>query len=198
VNCLSIGDSARPAPLPKTTAGCEDLKRTIAAVSEIWRTARHLPCGYMDTIYGVPVAMAMRASTTNSCGCCIYKRPNVHEPWLELLDASATRRRSAYRRGFSGNKCQSRSTIRACREALMHGGLRIKQRTVVEWVEASEIDSPGRRAVCGMRLAEESWCRRVLFGQKRGIQGMVHAIEYARSHKTFHFSDLPRHAMRRR
>jgi CTP synthase len=66
------------------------------------------------------------------------------------------------------------------REALLHGGLAHNHKTALDWIEAEDIDSP------------ETAARRLHgydgilvpggFG-KRGIQGMVHAIQYAREHK---------------
>jgi CTP synthase len=79
-----------------------------------------------------------------------------------------------------GKYVQLEDAYKSLRESLMHGGLAHKQRTVIEWVEAEEIDSPAA-AVARLDHADG-----ILvpggFG-KRGIQGMVHAIEYARSHK---------------
>ena len=69
---------------------------------------------------------------------------------------------------------------KSLREALMHGGLPHHVRTTIEWIEAEEMDSP---ATAARRLAHVDG---VLipggFG-KRGIQGMINAIQYAREHK---------------
>jgi len=79
-----------------------------------------------------------------------------------------------------GKYVQLEDAYKSLREALMHGGLAHKQRTVVEWVEAEEIDSP---ATAASRLGHADGILVPGGFGKRGIQGMVHAIEYARSHK---------------
>ncbi len=75
---------------------------------------------------------------------------------------------------------QLEDAYKSLREALIHGGLAHKQRTVIEWVEAEELDSP-ETAAARLRHADG-----ILipggFG-KRGIQGMVYAIEFARTRK---------------
>ncbi len=66
----------------------------------------------------------------------------------------------------------------------MHGGLPHHLRTVIEWIEAEEIDS---LATAARRLANVDG---VLvpggFG-KRGIQGMIYAIQHAREQKVPYF-----------
>ncbi len=69
---------------------------------------------------------------------------------------------------------------RALREALMHGGLANHQRTVIEWIEAEEIDSP---ATAEQRLRHVDGILVPGGFGKRGIAGMVHAITYAREKK---------------
>src|SRR5205807_1392249 len=75
---------------------------------------------------------------------------------------------------------QLEDAYKSLREALLHGGLAHNHKTSLDWVEAEDIDSP------------ETATRRLHgydgilvpggFG-KRGIQGMVYAIQYAREHK---------------
>jgi CTP synthase len=63
---------------------------------------------------------------------------------------------------------------------LLHGGLAHNHKTVLEWIEAEEIDSAETAA------ARLNGFDGILvpggFG-KRGIQGMVYTIQYAREHK---------------
>jgi CTP synthase len=82
--------------------------------------------------------------------------------------------------GIVGKYVQLEDAYKSLREALLHGGLAHNYRTVLEWVEAEEIDSP-ETAAARLRHVDA-----VLvpggFG-KRGIQGMVHTIRYAREKK---------------
>ena len=79
-----------------------------------------------------------------------------------------------------GKYVQLEDAYKSLREALVHGGLAHRLRTVIEWVEAEELDSPQTaaqrlRGMDGILVPGG-------FG-KRGIQGMVYAIQHAREHK---------------
>ena len=79
-----------------------------------------------------------------------------------------------------GKYVQLEDAYKSLREALGHGGLANRQRVVIEWIEAEDIDSPATaerrlRHVDGILVPGG-------FG-KRGIAGMVHAITYAREKK---------------
>jgi len=103
--------------------------------------------------------------------------------WLELLD-NMEHPRGEVRIGVVGKYVALEDAYKSLREALMHGGLPHHMRTVIEWIEAEEIDSPETAA---RRLAHVDG---VLvpggFG-KRGIQGMIYAIQYARERKVPYF-----------
>jgi CTP synthase len=79
-----------------------------------------------------------------------------------------------------GKYVQLEDAYKSLREALVHGGLANRQRVVIEWIEAEEIDSPSTAE----RLLRHADGVLVPGGfGKRGIQGMVHAITYARLKK---------------
>jgi CTP synthase len=79
---------------------------------------------------------------------------------------------------------QLEDAYKSLREALLHGGLAHNHKTVIDWIESEEIDS--------LEAAE----RRLRgydgilvpggFG-KRGIQGMIYTIQYAREYKVPYF-----------
>ena len=79
-----------------------------------------------------------------------------------------------------GKYVQLEDAYKSLREALVHGGLAHNVRTVMEWIEAEEIDSPETAA---RRLAHVDGILVPGGFGKRGIQGMVYAIQYAREHK---------------
>src|SRR6202035_4696432 len=134
----------------------------------------------MDTIYGVPVALAeeglddeiLRLLHLQAC-------ERDMSAWLELLDRIRNPQGEVHI-AVVGKYVQLEDAYKSLREALVHGGLAHKQRTVIEWVEAEEIDSP-EAAAARLRHADG-----ILvpggFG-KRGIQGMIYAIEYSRTQK---------------
>jgi CTP synthase len=79
-----------------------------------------------------------------------------------------------------GKYVQLEDAYKSLREALLHGGLAHNHKTVLEWIEAEEIDS-AETAAARLRGYDG-----ILvpggFG-KRGIAGMVHTIQYARENK---------------
>jgi len=134
----------------------------------------------VDTIYGVPVALAREGLDEQILRLLRLEAPPPDlSRWLALLDL-IRHPSGEVRIGVVGKYVQLEDAYKSLREALQHGGLAHKLRTVIEWVEAEEIDS--------MSTAE----RRLRhldailvpggFG-KRGIAGMVHAIQYARDTK---------------
>jgi CTP synthase len=134
----------------------------------------------MDTIYGVPVALADEGLDDEIVRILhLQVRERDMSAWLELLDRIRNPQ-GEVRIAVVGKYVQLEDAYKSLREALIHGGLAHKQRTVVEWVEAEEIDSP-QKAAALLRHADG-----ILvpggFG-KRGIQGMIYAIEYARTQK---------------
>jgi CTP synthase len=157
----------------------QDLKKKIALFCNM-AESRVISMRDMDTIYGVPVALADEGFD-NEIVRLLHLNAGERDMsrWLELLDRIRNPEGEVHI-AVVGKYVQLEDAYKSLREALMHGGLARKQRTVVEWVEAEEIDSAAA-AVARLRHADG-----ILvpggFG-KRGIQGMVHAIEYARSHR---------------
>ena len=113
----------------------------------------------------------------------LEERPANMQPWLDMLE-SLQHPKGEVRIGIVGKYVQLEDAYKSLREALLHGGLAHHHKTVIEWIESEEIDS--------LETAEKrlKGYRRILvprgFG-KRGIQGMIYTIEYAREHKVFYF-----------
>ena len=80
-----------------------------------------------------------------------------------------------------GKYVQLEDAYKSLREALLHGGLAHNHKTVLEWIEAEEIDSLETAAARGCASTTASWFRAVL--ASAASQGMVHTIHYAREHK---------------
>jgi CTP synthase len=99
--------------------------------------------------------------------------------WLGLLE-NLHHPQGEARIGVVGKYVALEDAYKSLREALLHGGLAHRMRTVIEWIEAEDLDSP---AAAARRLAHVDG---VLvpggFG-KRGIEGMIHTIRYARESK---------------
>ncbi len=134
----------------------------------------------VDTIYAVPVALSREGLDEQILRLLRIEAPERDlSPWLGLLDRMHNPE-GEVRIGVVGKYVQLEDAYKSLREALIHGGLAHHLRTGIEWVEAEEIDS--------VTTAERRLCQvdGVLvpggFG-KRGIQGMINAIQYARDHK---------------
>ncbi len=157
----------------------QDLKKKIALFCNM-AESRVISMRDMDTIYGVPVALADEGLDNE-----IVRLLHLHagerdmSRWLELLDRIRNPEGEVHI-AVVGKYVQLEDAYKSLREALMHGGLAHKQRTVVEWVEAEEIDSP---LAAVARLGHGDGILVPGGFGKRGIQGMVHAIEYARNNK---------------
>jgi CTP synthase len=157
----------------------QDLKKKIALFCNM-PESNVISMRDMDTIYGVPVALADEG-LDNEIVRLLHLKAGERDMsrWLELLDRIRNPEGEVHI-AVVGKYVQLEDAYKSLREALMHGGLAHKQRTVVEWVEAEEIDSP---ATAASRLGHADGILVPGGFGKRGIQGMVHAIEYARSHK---------------
>src|SRR6202140_3514963 len=157
----------------------QDLKKKIALFCNM-PESHVISMRDMDTIYAVPVALAEEGLDGE-----ILRQMHLDAQerdmrrWIELLDRIRNPE-GEVRIAVVGKYVQLEDAYKSLREALMHGGLAHKQRTVIEWVEAEEIDSP---ATAVARLHEADGILVPGGFGKRGIQGMVYAIEYARTQK---------------
>jgi CTP synthase len=134
----------------------------------------------VDSIYAVPVALAQEGLDEQILRLLkLEASPRNMSAWLSLLENMHHPQGEA-RIGVVGKYVALEDAYKSLREALLHGGLAHKVRTVIEWVEAEDMDSP---ATAARRLAHVDG---VLvpggFG-KRGIEGMIHTIQYAREAK---------------
>jgi CTP synthase (UTP-ammonia lyase) len=106
-------------------------------------------------------------------------RPSDMKPWLDLVHRMHHPAGEA-RIAVVGKYVQLEDAYKSLREALLHGGLAHNHKTVLEWIEAEDIDSAETAAA---RLhGYDGILVPGGFG-KRGIQGMVHTIQYARVHR---------------
>ncbi|MBZ5699873.1 MAG: CTP synthase [Acidobacteriia bacterium] len=157
----------------------QDLKQKIALFCNM-PESHVISMRDMDTIYAVPVALAEEDLDGEILRLMhLDARERDMTRWLELLDRIRNPE-GEVRIAVVGKYVQLEDAYKSLREALMHAGLAHKQRTVIEWVEAEEIDSP---AAAAARLCQADGILIPGGFGKRGIQGMIHAIEYARTHK---------------
>ena len=134
----------------------------------------------VSNIYEVPMSLATEGLDEQLLRLLrMQAQPRDLSRWLAMLE-NLEHPQGEVHIGVVGKYVQLEDAYKSLREALVHGGLANRQRTVIEWIEAEEIDSPATaerrlRHVDGILVPGG-------FG-KRGIAGMVHAITYAREKK---------------
>jgi CTP synthase len=109
--------------------------------------------------------------------------PRDMSRWLGMLE-KIEHPEGEVRIGVVGKYVQLEDAYKSLREALMHGGLPHRVRTVIEWVESEEIES---REEAEKRLRHVDGILVPGGFGKRGIEGMVLAIQYARERKVPYF-----------
>jgi len=131
-------------------------------------------------IYEVPMTLAAEGLDEQILRLLrLEAPPRDLSRWLAMLE-TLEHPQGEVRIGVVGKYVQLEDAYKSLREALVHGGLASRQRVVIEWIEAEDIDSADTaermlRHMDGILVPGG-------FG-KRGIAGMVHAITYAREKK---------------
>src|SRR5580693_3903721 len=157
----------------------EDLKHKIALFCNI-AEACVISMEDVKTIYEVPVELSREGLDAQILRLLrLEERPANMQPWLDMLD-HLQHPAGEVRIGIVGKYVQLEDAYKSLREALLHGGIAHNHRTVIDWIESEEIDSletaeKRLRGYDGILVPGG-------FG-KRGIQGMVYTIQYAREHK---------------
>jgi CTP synthase len=156
-----------------------DLKSKIALFCNVAESSV-ISAPDVGNIYEVPMSLASEGLDDR-----VLKLLHIDAPardlgkWIAMLER-VEHPEGEVRIGVVGKYVQLEDAYKSLREALVHGGLANHQRTVIEWIEAEEIDSTATaeqrlRHVDGILIPGG-------FGQ-RGIAGMVHTITYARERK---------------
>jgi CTP synthase len=85
--------------------------------------------------------------------------------------------------GLVGKYVEYEDSYKSLKESLLHGGLAHDARVNINWIEAEELQWPG----CAERLSRYDGILVPGGFGKRGIEGMLHAIRYARENKVPYF-----------
>ena len=138
----------------------------------------------VDTIYAVPVELSREGLDAQILRQLkLEDRPSDMRPWLDLVYRMHNPA-GEIRIAVVGKYVQLEDAYKSLREALLHGGLAHNQKTVLEWIEAEEIDSPETAAA---RLRGYDGILVPGGFGKRGIQGMINTIQFARESKIPYF-----------
>jgi CTP synthase len=134
----------------------------------------------VDTIYAVPSELSKEGLDAQIIRLLhLEDRPSNMKPWLDLVQRMH-HPEGKVRIAVVGKYVQLEDAYKSLREALLHGGLAHRHKTVLEWIEAEEIDSA--EAAAKRLQGYDGILVPGGFG-KRGIQGMVHTIQFARESK---------------
>jgi CTP synthase len=134
----------------------------------------------VDTIYAVPVELNNEGLDAQILHLLkLEARPQDLKPWIDLIHRMHHPAGEA-RIAVVGKYVQLEDAYKSLREALLHGGLAHNHKTVLEWIEAEEIDSV--QAAASRLRGYDGILVPGGFG-KRGVQGMIYTISYARENK---------------
>jgi CTP synthase len=158
-----------------------DLKRKIALFCNV-AEACVISMEDVKTIYAVPVELAREGLDSQILRLLKleeHPHPQDLKLWIDLVHRMSHPVGEA-RIAIVGKYVQLEDAYKSLREACLHGGLAHDHKTVLEWIEAEEIDSV-QTAAAKLRGFDG-----ILvpggFG-KRGVQGMIYTIQYARENK---------------
>ena len=156
-----------------------ELKRKIALFCNVVESCV-ISMEDVDTIYAVPAELSKEGLDAQIIRLLhLEDRPSNMKPWLDLVQRMH-HPEGKVRIAVVGKYVQLEDAYKSLREALLHGGLAHGYKTVLEWIEAEEIDSA--EAAAKRLQGYDGILVPGGFG-KRGIQGMVHTIQFARESK---------------
>ena len=156
-----------------------ELKRKIALFCNVAESCV-ISMEDVKTIYEVPVELSkegLDAQITRSLR--LEDGLANMQPWMEMLQR-LHHPKGDVRIAIVGKYVQLEDAYKSLREALLHGGLAHNHKTVIEWIESEEIDSP---AAAEKRLKGYDGILVPGGFGKRGIQGMVYTIQFAREQR---------------
>ena len=156
-----------------------DLKRKIALFCNVAESCV-ISMQDVKTIYEVPVELSKEGLDGQITRLLRLEDRHANmQPWLDMLNR-LHHPKGEVRIGIVGKYVQLEDAYKSLREALLHGGLAHNHKTVIEWIESEEIDS---LETAEKRLKNYDGILVPGGFGKRGIQGMVYTIQYAREHK---------------
>jgi CTP synthase len=134
----------------------------------------------VDTIYAVPVELGREGLDAQILRLLkLEDHPQDLKAWVDLVHR-LHHPAGEVRIAIVGKYVQLEDAYKSLREALLHGGLAHNHKTVLEWIEAEDIDSIETAAA---RLRGYDGILVPGGFGKRGVQGMIYTIQHAREHK---------------
>ncbi|MEZ5401572.1 MAG: CTP synthase [Bryobacteraceae bacterium] len=137
----------------------------------------------VDSVYEVPLELASQRA--DEIILKLLSLPAADRDltcWTDML-SRLKNPRSVVEIGIVGKYVEYEDSYKSLKEALLHGGLAHNVKVNITWIEAEELSWPG----CARRLERYDGILVPGGFGKRGIEGMLHAIRYARENKVPYF-----------
>jgi CTP synthase len=159
-----------------------DLKAKVALFCNV-STEAVITARDVDWVYEVPLTLAREGLDEILLRCLNLPAGERHmEEWERLVER-VRHPADTVTIGLVGKYVEFEDSYKSLKEALVHGGLAHNLRVELRWIEAEGVEGPD-----WMRQLEDLDGILVPGGfGKRGIAGMIRAIEYARTRKVPYF-----------
>jgi CTP synthase len=172
---ILICRSERPLP--------EDQRAKIALFCDVDREAVLNACD-ADTVYQVPLDLAEQGADA-----IILRQLQLDHAgesdlseWRGMLDRLRNPQDEVHI-GLVGKYVEYEDSYKSLKEALVHAGIHHQLRVRMTWIESAEMEWPA----CAEQLAPYDGILVPGGFGKRGVEGMLNAIRYAREHKVPYF-----------
>jgi CTP synthase len=163
-------------PLPK------DMKEKIALFCDVDVEAV-ITASDVDSVYEVPLTFAdQKVDDIILRLLRIDAAPRDLTEWSAMLERLKSPM-GEVRIGLVGKYVEYEDSYKSLKEALLHGGLAHDVRVEINWIEAEHLEWPG----CQEQLRRYDGILVPGGFGKRGVEGMIHAIRYARENGVPYF-----------
>ncbi len=159
-----------------------DVKEKIALFCDVDVEAV-ITAGDVESVYECPVVFAEQRVDDIVLRLLKMEAPSRNlSNWIAMLDRLKNPA-SDVRVGLVGKYVEYEDSYKSLKEALLHGGLAHDVRVDINWIEAEHLTWPE----CAEQLTKYDGILVPGGFGKRGVEGMIHAIRYAREHQVPYF-----------
>ncbi|MEO8126788.1 MAG: CTP synthase [Bryobacteraceae bacterium] len=137
----------------------------------------------VDSVYEVPLGFAeQKVDETALHLLHLEAKPRNMVRWTEMIDRLKNPVRTV-EIGLVGKYVEYEDSYKSLKEALLHGGLEHGAKVNIHWIEAEHLTWPD----CNRQLTKYDGILVPGGFGKRGIEGMIHAIRFARENRVPYF-----------
>ena len=163
-------------PIPR------DMKEKIALFCDV-DTAAVITASDVQSVYEVPLVFAEQSVDEIILGILkIEAPPRNLSRWTGMIERMQNPS-DEVTIGLVGKYVEYEDSYKSLKEALLHGGLAHRLKVNIRWIEAEHLEWPA----CGEELSRYDGILVPGGFGKRGVEGMIHAIRYARENNVPYF-----------